>query len=53
MINIYVYGLDQFVVGDISRELTSSLAKLYEVEEDEINFVAPHDMVFHKGVEQT
>ena len=53
MINIYVYGLDQFVVGDVSVELTSALAKLYEVSEDDINFVAPNDMVFHKGVEQT
>ena len=53
MINVYVYGLDQFVVGDISRDLTGLLANLYEVEEDEINFVAPHNMVFHNGVEQT
>ena len=53
MINIFVYGLDQFVVGDVSRELTSLVAKLYEVEEDEVNFIAPNDMVFHNGVEQT
>ena len=53
MINIYVYGLDQFVVGDVSRELTSLVAKLYEVEEDDVNFIAPNDMVFHNGVEQT
>lgn len=53
MINIYVYGLDQFVIGDESVELTKALAKLYEVSEDDINFIAPSDMVFHKGVEQT
>ena len=53
MINIFIYGLDQFVVGDVSRELTSLVAKLYEVEEDEVNFIAPNDMVFHNGVEQT
>ena len=53
MVNIYVYGLDQFVVGDVSFELTKALAKLYEMSEDDINFVAPNDMVFHKGVEQT
>ena len=53
MINIFVYGLDQFVVGDVSRELTPLVAKLYEVEEDEVNFIAPNDMVFHNGVEQT
>lgn len=53
MINIFIYGLDQFVVGDVSRELTPLVAKLYEVEEDEVNFIAPNDMVFHNGVEQT
>lgn len=53
MINIFVYGLDQFVVGDVSRELTPLVARLYEVEEDEVNFIAPNDMVFHNGVEQT
>ena len=53
MVNLYIYGLDQFVVGDVSVGLTESLAKLYEISEDDINFVAPNDMVFHKGVEQT
>lgn len=53
MITVFIYGLDQFVVGDLSRALTPGLAKLYEVKEDDINFVAPNNMVFHKGVEQT
>lgn len=53
MITVIFYGLDEFVVGRLSRELTPALAKLYEVEEDEVNFVAPNNMVFHKGVEQT
>ena len=53
MITIIVYGLDQFVVGRLSREMTPNLAKLYELSEDEILFVAPENMVFHKGVEQT
>ena len=53
MVNLYVYGLDQFVVGEVSSELTHNLAKIMEISEDDINFVAPHDMVFHKGVEQT
>lgn len=53
MISITINGLDQFVVGRLSRELTPSLAKLYEVNEDEINFIAPNTMVFHNGVEQT
>ena len=29
------------------------IAKLYEVEEDEVNFIAPNNMIFHKGTEQT
>ena len=33
--------------------MTPNLAKLYEVSEDDIIFVAPENMVFHKGVEQT
>ena len=53
MITITIYGLDQFVVGRLSREMTPNLAKLYELDEDEIIFVAPENMVFHKGVEQT
>ena len=53
MITVIIYGLDQFVVGRLSREMTPNLAKLYEVSEDEIIFVAPENMVFHKGVEQT
>ena len=53
MITITIYGLDQFVVGNLSRELTPLIAKLYEVEEDEVNFIAPNAMMFHKGVEQT
>ena len=53
MITITIYGLDQFVVGNLSRELTPLIAKLYEVDEDEVNFIAPQAMVFHKGFEQT
>lgn len=53
MITIIFYGLDQFVVGRLSRELTENIAKLYEVKEEEITFVAPNDLVFHNGVEQT
>ena len=53
MITVTIYGLYQFVVGRLSREMTPNLAKLYELSEDEIIFVAPQNMVFHKGVEQT
>ena len=53
MITLTINGLDQFVVGRLSREMTPSLAELYEVEQEEILFIAPQSMVFHNGVEQT
>ena len=53
MITIIFYGLDQFVVGNLSAQLTENIAKLYEVKEEEVIFIAPNDLVFHKGVEQT
>ena len=53
MITVNIYGLDQFLVGDLSVTLGKDLAKLYEVDEDEINFIASNNMVFHKGAEQT
>ena len=37
MITIFIYGLDQFVVGRLSSEMTKNLAALYEVNESEIN----------------
>ena len=53
MITITIYGLDQFVVGRLSRQLTPLVAKLYEVSEDDVVFIAPQVMVFHNGTEQT
>ena len=53
MITITIYGLDQFVVGRLSRQLTPLVAKLYEVSEDDVIFIAPQVMVFHNGTEQT
>ena len=53
MITLTYLGLDQFVVGHLSREITPLLASLYECSEDEIDFVAPNNIVFHNGVEQT
>ena len=53
MVYIKVVGLDQFIVGRVSRDYTNKIANLYEMDEDEVNFVAPNCMIFHKGVEQT
>lgn len=53
MITLTYYGLDQFVVGNLSKDLTPLLAQLYECSQDDIDFIAPNNMVFHNGVEQT
>ena len=53
MILITIYGLDRFVVGRLSRELSRNLAQAYEVSEDEFLFVGTENMVFHQGYEQT
>lgn len=53
MISVFIYGLDQFLVGDLSVAIGRDLAKVYEVDEDDVNFVAPNTMVFHKRAEQT
>ena len=53
MIYIKVVGLDQYIVGRISKDYTDKIANLYEVNESEVNFISPSCMIFHKGVEQT
>lgn len=53
MITIIIHGLDQFIVGQLSKVMSLPLANLYEIGENEINFIAPESMVFHDGVEQT
>lgn len=53
MITVNIYGLDQFLVGDLSLPLGRDLAKLYELDEDDVNFIASNNMVFHAGAEQT
>ena len=53
MIYIKFVGLDQYIVGRISRDYTDKIANLYEVNESEVNFISPSCMIFHKGVEQT
>ena len=53
MITISILGLDQFLVGDYSREITHKLADAYEIEENEIVFYAPQAFIFHKGYDQS
>ncbi len=53
MVVINVYGLDQFVVGELSARISKDIAKIYEMDPDEIHFVSSNNMVFHNGNEQT
>ncbi len=53
MVTIIIYGLDSFLVGDLSKQLSENLAKIYEISEDDINFVSIDNIVYHKGVDQT
>ncbi len=53
MVTINIYGLDQFVVGELSERISKDVAKIYEMDEDEIHFISSNNMVFHKGNEQT
>ena len=53
MITFLVYGLDQFVVGRLSRQLSENLADIYETSEEQFAFIASDSTVFHNGVEQT
>lgn len=53
MINIFLLGLDQFAVGEYSRDHTPDLANLFEAHSEDIDFLAPSLFVFHEGAEQT
>lgn len=53
MITVSILGLDQYVVGHYSGEVSQRLAKLYETSNDDIMFYAPDSFLFHDGVEQT
>lgn len=53
MVTINIYGLDQFVVGELSQRISKDIAKIYEMDEDGIHFISSNNMVFHNGEEQT
>ena len=53
MVTINIYGLDQFVVGELSARISRDIAKIYEIDEDDVHFISSNNMVFHNGNEQT
>lgn len=52
MITIKIYGIDPYLLRNISKDATKKIADLYEISEDEINFLAPECLYVHNGVEQ-
>ena len=53
MITIQILGLDNFVVGQYSREHGENLAQLFETEEQNVSFLSGDAVYFHGGVEQS
>ena len=52
MITVSILGTDPYLVRQISKEMTSRLADIYECKKDDINFYAPECLFIHDGVEQ-
>ena len=52
MITISILGIDPYLIRQISREATKTIANLYEVPEDEVNFFAYEGLLVHAGNEQ-
>ena len=52
MITVTIYGLDPYLLRQISKACTSKLADIYETSKDNINFIAPECLYVHDGVEQ-
>ena len=47
MITIKIYGIDPYLLRNISKDATKKIADLYEISEDEINFLAPECLYVH------
>ncbi len=53
MVKIYMYGADEFLGRDISSMMSGRLAKIYQIKEEEILFIAVNSIIYHQGVDQT
>ena len=40
-------------IYELSQRISKDIAKIYEMDEDEIHFISSNNMVFHNGEEQT
>ena len=52
MVFVEIFGIDPYMLRQVSRDLTPKLAKICETDENSINFYAPEGLLVHNGVEQ-
>ncbi len=52
MITIKIFGVDPYLLRNISKDATKKIADLYEISADEVNFLAPECLYVHNGIEQ-
>lgn len=53
MIIVSLLGTDRYMAIDKSKALQNELAKIYDVDKDEVEFFAPESFIIHGGMEQT
>lgn len=53
MVIIHFYGLDMFLVGELNEKIHSKVAKVFNVDEEDVIFSASDSFVYFKGHEQT
>ena len=53
MINVVLKGVDEFLGAHVETILSPSIAKLYEVSNDEVIFTCYHSIIYHGGMDQT
>lgn len=52
MVNINIYGLDQYAISYYSKNHEQAIADICETTVDDIRFIATENSIFHQGVEQ-
>ena len=52
MVFVEIFGIDPYMLRQVSRDLTPKLAKICETDENSISFYAPEGLLVHNGVEQ-
>ena len=53
MINIVLKGVDEFLGSHVEEVFSPQVAKILNVNQDEILLICLHSTIYHKGVDQT